>query len=413
MKSFLTVLKFEIMHYLKAKVFQITTLILLAMIIIGLSIPTIMENFNKEETTDIGSENYIESEEVPHYGLYDPEGYIQDIEILNNSFYLGEFTAYNDLSSLKKDINNNTIIGGYALNSPTDYQYIMLNNEMMDNGLYAFEQAYTYVYRVQVLNERNIEYSDVEDILYPNFNVTVDVLGKDSAANYGYTYILVFGLYMIIIMYGQLIATAVASEKSNRTMEILVTSTKTSYLIFGKVIAGAIVSLLQFGVLIGAGKITYALNDAAWDGKLDMIFKIPGEILLQFAAFGILGYLFFTFIFGALGALVSKTEDVNTSATPVTLIFVIVFMIAITGMQNTEGIVLKIASFVPFSSFLAMFVRVSMGSVTWYEVVISLGILGASTYIVGVLASKIYRMGTLMYGNPVKIKDIPKILKSQ
>jgi ABC-2 type transport system permease protein len=144
-----------------------------------------------------------------------------------------------------------------------------------------------------------------------------------------------------------------------------------------------------------------------------MVFKIPGDVLLQFAAFGILGYLFFTFIFGALGALVSKTEDVNASATPVTMIFVIVFFIALTGMQNTEGLVLKIASFVPFSSFLAMFVRVSMGTVAWYEVAISLAILALSTYAVGIFASRIYRMGTLMYGNPVKVKDIPKILKSQ
>lgn len=412
MKSFLTVLKFEIMHYLKAKVFQITTIILLAMVVIGLSIPTILESFDKGDDSDTTG-SYEETTDVTYYGLYDPSDFIQDIDMLSQSFYLGEFKNYESLEDLKADVTSGSISGGYALNSPTDYQYIMLNNEMMDNGSYAFDQAYTYVYRVQVLNEKGIAYKDVEEVLYPNFNVTYDVLGKDSAANYWYTYILVFGLYMAIIMYGQLIATAVASEKSNRTMEILVTSTKTSYLIFGKVIAGAIISVLQFGTIIGVGKIAYALNADAWNGRLDMVFKIPGDVLLQFAAFGILGYLFFTFIFGALGALVSKTEDVNASATPVTMIFVIVFFIALTGMQNTEGLVLKIASFVPFSSFLAMFVRVSMGTVAWYEVAISLAILALSTYAVGIFASRIYRMGTLMYGNPVKVKDIPKILKSQ
>jgi ABC-2 type transport system permease protein len=87
-------------------------------------------------------------------------------------------------------------------------------------------------------------------------------------------------------------------------------------------------------------------------------------------------------------------------------------MISMMGMQNTESIVLKIASFVPLSSFMAMFVRMSMGSVTSMEIFISLGLLAVTTGLVGIIASKIYRMGTLMYGNPVKLKDAIKILRS-
>ena len=66
-----------------------------------------------------------------------------------------------------------------------------------------------------------------------NINVTTDILGKDSASNYGYTYILVFLVYFLIIFYGQMIATSVTSEKSNRAIEILVTSVDSNSLIFG------------------------------------------------------------------------------------------------------------------------------------------------------------------------------------
>ena len=156
--------------------------------------------------------------------------------------------------------------------------------------------------------------------------------------------------------------------------------------------------------------IAYRLNATAWDNNLDFVFNIPSNILFAFSAFGILGYLFFLFIYGALGALVSRTEDVSASATPVTFMFIAVFFIAVMGMQNTQGIVLKVASFVPFSSFMAMFVRVSMGTVSTIEVLISLGILLLTTGITGVLAAKIYRMGTLMYGNPVKLKHAIKLL---
>jgi ABC-2 type transport system permease protein len=59
-------------------------------------------------------------------------------------------------------------------------------------------------------------------------------------------------------------------------------------------------------------------------------------VILNFAVFGILGYLFYAFIFGAIGALASKTEDINTSSMPVTLVFIAVFMISVIGMQNTK-----------------------------------------------------------------------------
>jgi len=268
-------------------------------------------------------------------------------------------------------------------------------------------------YQLQGFNAMGIDFDSVSSLVKPHFQYDVNVLGTNSADNYWYTYVLVFGLYMIIILYGQLIATSVASEKSNRTMELLVTSTKSTYLIFGKVISGAIAGIIQVGLILGVGKVFYIINGDAWDGKLDLLFDIPVEVLLNFSVFGILGYLFFAFIYGALGALVSKTEDVSASATPVTIIFVAVFMIALMGMNDTSSLILKIASFVPFSSFLAMFVRISMGEVTSIEVAISLTLLVVSTFGIGILASRIYRMGTLMYGNPVKLKDIPKIMKSQ
>ena len=274
-----------------------------------------------------------------------------------------------------------------------------------------FEESLMETYRVAGFKDLDLDYKEVEALINPKVESENVVLGKDSVNNYLYTYILVFGLYFVILMYGQLIASAVASEKSNRAMEVLVTSTKATNLIFGKVIGGALAGFAQFFVVIATGIITYNLNSKAWNNSLDFLFKIPAEVLLNFALFGILGYLFYAFIYGALGALVSRTEDISASATPITIIFVGVFMVSMIGMQNTESILLKVASFVPFSSFMAMFVRVSMGSVELWEVLLSLAILAVSTVLIGILAAKIYRMGTLRYGNPIKLKDALKGLK--
>lgn len=410
MKDFLIVLKFELMNFLKNKTFIIPTIIICLLVGVGLSIPTIRDTFFGASEDEIpGQEEQIED---ISYGIIDETNSI-NIDALQGNFYNGILVQVKDVDELKDKVMTNEFESGFIIKSPTKYEYIVENNEMMDFNIHAFEEALMQVYRHSELEARGIDYSEIEAFIYPTIESETTILGKDSAQNYLYTYVLVFGLYFIIILYGQIIATSVASEKSNRAMEVLVTSTKTTYLIFGKVIAGALAGIIQFGSILLVASLSYKLNAKAWDNSLDFIFDIPGNVLLSFAAFGILGYLFYSFIFGALGALVSRTEDISSSATPVTIMFVVVFMISMMGMQNTENIVLKIASFVPFSSFMAMFVRVSMGSVSNGEIIISLALLALSTGLIGVLAAKIYRMGTLMYGNPVKLKDAFKILRSK
>ena len=110
-----------------------------------------------------------------------------------------------------------------------------------------------------------------------------------------------------------------------------------------------------------------------------------------------------------LGALVSKTEDISKSSSPVMMIYIVSFMIAMFGMSSdSNNIVMKVASFVPFTSGNAMFVRVAMGSVPTWEVIVSGAILIVSCVVAGILAAKIFRYGTLHYGNPIKLKTALK-----
>ena len=113
-----------------------------------------------------------------------------------------------------------------------------------------------------------------------------------------------------------------------------------------------------------------------------------------------------------LGALVSKTEDVSSSITSITMIFVIVFFVTMFGMGDVESSAMKIASFIPFSSFMTMPTRFAMGSVSFLEISISFILLILSTIVVAYTATKIYRMATLRYGNPIKLKDALKLIKT-
>ncbi|SMB85033.1 ABC-2 type transport system permease protein [Desulfonispora thiosulfatigenes DSM 11270] len=415
MRDFWIVLKFELMGFMKNKSFIIPTIILCLLLAIGLSVPTIQDAFFSSDSSDgINGDTDNVSEDTGDrlYGYVDEKEQISNITKLQDSFLAGTLVKANTSKELEEKVTSEEFTAGYIIKSPTNYEYVIKNNQMMDLDQINFEDALTEVYRTAELEKRGIEYTEIEGIIYPQIEADTKVLGKDSEKNFVYTYILIFGLYFMIILYGQLIATSVASEKSNRTMEVLITSTKSSNLMFGKVIGGALAGIIQFALIILTGIIAYHLNKGAWNNSLDFIFEMPENILLTFFVFGTLGYLIYAFIYGALGALVSRTEDISSSSAPITILFVVVFFIAIVGMQNTEGSLLKVASFIPFSSFMAMFVRISMGTVSNLEIIISLSILILTTGLIGWLAAKIYRMGTLMYGNKVKFKDIIKILKS-
>lgn len=409
MKNLWIVLKFELMNFYKNKTFIISSVIICGLLIVGMSIPTIQDTFFSDSDEPSGEEG----QEFPSdraFGFINNAEENVDSETLQSVFMAGELQQFDDREALEEAVEQGEIEAGFIVTSPTSYQHVIQNNELTGSTHFGFEQAFQETYRRSGFEALGIEYENVEALVHAPIERDTLVLGTDSAANYLYTYILVFGLYFVIIVYGQLVATSVASEKSNRAMEVLVTSTKTEHLIFGKVFGGALAGASQMALIIAVAMAAYRVNSNAWDGQLDFVFDIPLSVLGSFAVFGILGYLFFLFLFGALGALVSRTEDVSTSVTPITIIFVAVFGVSVIGMQNTEGMLLKVASFIPFSSFMAMFVRVSMGSVTNTEVAISLGILLVTTFVTGWLASKIYRMGTLMYGNPVKITKVFKML---
>ena len=408
MKQFFTVLKFELGNYFKNKSYLITTILFSLLLIVGLSVPSFIN------IPALSGKDKVESnEEKTVFAIYDKDNIIADNEYLKKAFEDVEWEKVKSRKEVEDLINEDKADAGFIVNSLTDYSYLVENSSFSDENQPIFESVLSRVYREDYLKDKNISVDEMDALYNMPIESNVEILGKDSVSNYIYTYALIFILYFMIIMYGQLIATSVTSEKSNRAIEVLVTSTSSNSLIFGKVIAGAIASFIQMGLIIGSGLVSYKINRDSWNGLLDMVFDIPSNVLLTFAVFGMLGYLLYTFIFGALGALVSKTEDIGKSAGNISMIYVIVFMLTMFNLTKPDGMIIKVMSFIPFSSCNAMFVRVAMGTVPTIEIIISLALLIASIVIVGFLGAKIYRMATLMYGNPIKLSNAIKWLKKE
>ena len=421
MKQFLTVLKFELDNYFKNKSFVITTfllaLVIAAVVIVPTMIPGLLDD--ESETPEPGTSEELVIDDETDAESSDEEGSSYGICVASDAkdvnldmvcaAFPAEWKTYESEKEIRKAVEDGDIEAGFVMESATDVTYVVNDLSMYDYLGEMFSETLAECYKQQYLLEKGLTAEEILESESFYVNVTEEVLGKDSGQNYWYTYVLVFVVYFLIIFYGQMIATSVTTEKSNRAIEILVTSVNSNSLICGKVLAGAIAGVLQAGIILGSGFVSYSFVKEAWGGLLDFLFNIPVNVLIVYAVFAILSYLLYAFIFGMLGALVSKTEDISKSSSPVLMIYIASFMIAMFGMtSNSNSMLMKVASYIPFTSGNAMFIRVSMGSVAVWEVLLSAVILAASCAIAGVLAAKIFRFGTLHYGNPIKFRTALK-----
>ena len=418
MRRFLTVYEFELKSYMKNKSFVITTIVLAVLLFGAMFLPRVFDMSDmlgiESTKTEDGKKNTEDKnkEDATKLGLVDEEGLFADLSMLEQAF--GDdvnIVKLNNVKELEKAVKKEEIAAGFDVKDDLHYEYYVLNREMFDENQAVFEEVLSMVHQQRFCEEQGIDYASFMAEYNAPVDCTEQILGKDAEDNYWYCYALVIVIFMMIILYGVMVATSVTVEKSNRSIEVLVTSIDAKYLLFGKVFAGATAAILQLGLILAAVLGGYAINHTFWGDALDMVLDIPGEVLAAFAVFGIGGFLFYAFLYGAMGALVSKTEDINKTAGTLQMVIMIVYFAVLFQLQNPDGIVMKVCSFLPFSSYSAMFVRIGMGTVAMWEIVVSAVILFASIFGVGWLAAKIYRMGTLRYGNPIKLSTALKNIK--
>lgn len=412
MKKFGVIFQYELMNYIKNKSYVITTVIIALVAGIIMFVPNFIDigSVTGDNKNDVSDENSGADSDSTIL-VYDKSGMVTDISFIQNFYHDDAIKKASGENELVDKVKADEVSAGFVVNSLTDYDYYVYNQSMTDDNQVVFTQVMTVLNQMVYCQKNGIDYASLTQAFNPQIDCHENILGKDMGSNYWYCYGLVMIIFMIIIMYGSMVATSVTQEKSNRTMEVLVTSVDTNLLFFAKVLAGAVAALIQSAVMLGTVLISYKINQDKWGGMLNMVLDIPANVLVVFALFGIGGFLFYTFIYGAMGALVSKTEDINKSAGGVQMVIMIVYFITLASLTNVDGIMIKVTSFLPVSSYSAMFARVAMGSVNTWEIVVSFIILVASIVVVGIIGAKIYRMGTLRYGNPIKLSNAFKSIK--
>lgn len=244
--------------------------------------------------------------------------------------------------------------------------------------------------------------------------------------------LLTFVIYMFVMAYGAMVLQSVSEEKSNRIVELMVSSVKPFQLMMGKIIGIGLVGVFQvliWAVIIasvmaiggtmtgvamfGSGDMT-AMQGADMDAGMKIfaiISQLPLlEIISLFVLYFVGGYLLYASILAALGASVNDQQDTGQMMMPVMIVMVFAFYVGFYSSMNPDGPMAFWCSFVPFTSPIVMMVRIPFG-VPLYQEIISVALLYATAIALTYLGSRIYRIGILMYGKKPSFKEIFKWLK--
>ena len=414
MKQFGKILKFELKGYMRNKVFVGITIFLVVAIAVVMFIPNIIAAFESDD------EGNATPTDLPTMLVYAED---ENLSAIVKEYFGNAFVDYNvkvaegSVDELKNDIISGNAECAFVMNSASSYTYYVNNLSMYDMNTEVANTVLQEVYRINAMVQNGLTPEQAGEIMSVQIESGTETLGKDQMQNFFYTYIMIFALYMVILLYGQMVATNVATEKSSRAMEVLVTSAKPTSMMFGKVLASCIAGFSQLVLVFGTAILLYNVNKEALSNPLiASIFDIPIELFIYLIVFFVLGFLIYAFMFGAIGSTASKLEDINTSVMPITFLFIIAFMVVMFSMSSgsVDNTAMLVCSYIPFTSPMAMFTRICMSTVAWYEIAISIAILIGSTVGIGVLSAKIYRVGVLLYGMPPKFSNIMKtVFKKQ
>lgn len=419
MNQFGTILKFELLSYLKNKIFLGITIFLMVLIAAVMFFPRISGTIIGVGDTD-AQEDFVEmgDGELPIMAVLADT--TEHTKLVCEAFTLA-FPGYNvmsggeNLTELKEQITSGEVECAFVMGSLTSYTYYVNNLEIYDMNPEIADEALENLCRMDALSKEGISAEKAQQILSLEIHHETASLGKDQMQNYFYTYVMIMVLYMVILLYGQMVATNVATEKSSRAMELLITSAKPASMMFGKVIASCLAGLIQLIAVFGSAYLFYNINKPQWGNNplITSLFDMPLDLLVYMLIFFVLGFFVYAFLFGAIGSTASKLEDINTSVMPLTFLFVIALFVVVFSMSsgNVDNMVMKVCSYIPFTSPMAMFTRIAMSTVPFYQIAISIVILVLSVFGIGIISAKIYRVGVLLYGTTPKIGSIIKAVR--
>ena len=330
---------------------------------------------------------------------------------------------------IPRDVDSTGVVNIYSEGTITPALVSMVRNTLADTIETAHLTAMGIPNIQQMVEKAHVDV-DVRSIKWSEAGEQES--STDAAMGLGFMLSLI--TYMFVLMYGAMIMNSVIEEKTNRIVEVVVSSCRPFQLMLGKIIGVGLVGLTQMaiwivllsivgmvaGSVLGIGNMASpetmaAAGTAVEAGAMENIMRevmsinyLP--IIINFLLYFIGGYLLYSSLFAGLGSAVDQPSDSSQFTTPVIFIMLIAFYAGMVCMENPTGPTAVWCSIIPFTSPVVMMVRLPFGVPTW-QLVLSLALLFGTALLIIWLAARIYRRGILHYGQKASFKELFKWIK--
>ena len=413
MQQFFTVFKYEFKKIVLSKGYLISTGIM-AIILAGVFfLPQLISDlklFGSSDNTPVAliKTDYAKSEtlvQTIHAALPDYE-----VKLTDKSTEEAKQEVIDDKAKFFIEANHD-------LTEVTEYSKIGFS-EASTREVQSIDAIVKNLRQSDLLAEQNLAPSTIAKVLNPDVKINLETVNKNGAASVIYTFVLIYALYMAITFYGSHVMNSVVTEKTSRAMEVLATSVKPNALLFGKIISTSLAGLIQIAAIIIEAFICVKISSVNNpDFPVNQIISnIPTQILVYMLIFFLLGFLIYSFLYGAFASTVSKIDELSSAIMPVQIIIVFTFIATMSAINsgNADTPFNVFLSYFPFTAPMMMFTRAIISNVSTLEIILSILVLIVSTYFIGWLSARIYRVGILMYGEkPNFIKLMGAIFKKQ
>ncbi len=266
------------------------------------------------------------------------------------------------------------------------------------------------------LENAGINASQTKDITFIPLNYSAERItekgrGGSGMASVIFGFAIGFLLYMTIILYGQTVMSGVLEEKTNRVAEVVMSSVPTNTLLTGKVLGVAAVALTQQILWVLTTILMFKLRAPlmAKLGAASSAFTFPAisptAAILLFLFF-VLGFIFYASLYAAVGSSVNSEQEAKQAMTPVLLFIITTAVFIQPVLLNPTGRMAQVLSLLPFSSPIIMPIRMAVTAVPAWELVVSLIVLILACFGAMWVASRIYRIGLLMYGKKPSFREL-------
>ena len=231
---------------------------------------------------------------------------------------------------------------------------------------------------------------------------------EDQGVSFFLSLILVMMIYVGTLMWGQIVMTGVIEEKTNRVVEVIVSSTTPRNLLFGKLVGVGGAGLLQFGIwILALVGVSAASGSLAFLSGLELPALNP-VLIAAFPIFFLLGFFLYASLYAAIGSAVNTIQEAQNFIFPVMLPIILAMVCWPVVMRAPDSTLAVVLSLIPFMTPILMFLRMSVLMPPVWQIALSVVLTSLTIALVIWIAARIYRVGILMYGKP---PNFPEMLR--